>query len=205
MSEVKTLADESAEYKREVEKLIERAREMRMDSEIGNPAERQGMLGELANALSFAVAERDVLAGILEQVRALRDDLLPHLNRLDGGSSVEVVRVVQRLNEALDSAPSVARARPATAFDREAVRRVIAGRATILNDHQVDELVDAVLAAFGSAPVVSDDTEWEYRRVDRNGRPILYAVFDQMPLLDEGYSAERRSIGPWVAIEKGGE
>jgi hypothetical protein len=40
----------------------------------------------------------------------------------------------------------------------------------------------------------------EYRRVMPDGRPRLGATFEQVPELDEGWTAEFRELGPWHAV-----
>lgn len=61
---------------------------------------------------------------------------------------------------------------------------------------------DRWLAAH-DAEVRAEGVEWEYRRVRPDGRPVYGPIFDLMPDLDYGWSAERRPLGPWIPVEKG--
>lgn len=105
-----------------------------------------------------------------------------------------------KARDVLDSAPPVTRALP----DREALIEVAEGVDIIREKGETrtypTRILDAVLAAIETAPVVSDDTEWEYRCnfpglgwvACPDGRDCIYP-------------SRRRSVGPWVAVEKGGE
>ena len=57
----------------------------------------------------------------------------------------------------------------------------------------------SVLAALDGAP----EPEWEreYRRVRPEGVPVFNAVFETMPLLDDYYTAEYRTVSPWLPVE----
>ena len=60
-------------------------------------------------------------------------------------------------------------------------------------------LVKEALAALDGAP----EPEWEreYRRVRPDGVPVFNAVFETMPLLDDYYTAEYRTVSPWLPVE----
>ena len=45
------------------------------------------------------------------------------------------------------------------------------------------------------------EPEWEYRRVPENGQLAICRTFESVPELDEGWIAERRSVGPWLPVE----
>ena len=70
----------------------------------------------------------------------------------------------------------------------------------------VDEAVEALMKCKCSViPEVANTNseltvEYEYRRVSREGR-IRFATFDSMPELNEGESAQRRTLGPWEVVE----
>ena len=63
----------------------------------------------------------------------------------------------------------------------------------------------AVVAASISGDLhhlpVQLEPEWEYRRVPENGQLAICHTFESMPELDEGWIAERRSVGKWLPVE----
>ena len=59
--------------------------------------------------------------------------------------------------------------------------------------------VEIALSELDEAP--EPDDEWEYRRVRPDGVPVFNAVFETMPLLDDYYTAEYRTVSPWLPVE----
>lgn len=56
------------------------------------------------------------------------------------------------------------------------------------------------IAALAGAP--EPDGEWEYQRIDPRGEPVWGVHFDEVPLLDEGWTVARRiKAGPWEPIK----
>lgn len=166
----------------------------------------------LADALEESERERDALTATLERVRGVIDRDVEVLANLDPAE----------LKHILNSAPPVARPLP----DREALVDVLLRTKKAELDAAFEEAVaarnecrevdprrsitvvaDAVLAAIETAPVVSDDTEWEYQ--------CRVPGFSWSPCGSEGTAKycptgttefrRRTRVGPWVAIEKGGE
>lgn len=62
------------------------------------------------------------------------------------------------------------------------------------------EFAVRVVSALRSVQV---PVEWEYARVDPRGNRFP-ATFDSPPLIDEGWSIERRSLGPWEPVPSTG-
>ena len=57
----------------------------------------------------------------------------------------------------------------------------------------------ATIRALDGAP--EPEREREYRRVRPDGVPVFNAVFETMPLLDDYYTAEYRTVSPWLPVE----
>ena len=55
------------------------------------------------------------------------------------------------------------------------------------------------VAALDGAP--EPEREREYRRVRPDGVPVFNAVFETMPLLDDYYTAEYRTVSPWLPVK----
>ncbi|GAA3730255.1 hypothetical protein GCM10022239_03560 [Leifsonia bigeumensis] len=93
---------------------------------------------------------------------------------------------------------------------RELVEALIAERQADLQRTEfgirfLEGKVARLEAALAAVPPVTEETEWEYRRVAPDGRPVIEWTFESMPLLDEGWSAQRRSLGQWVPVPEGGD
>lgn len=166
-----------------------------------------------------AEAERDTLAATLERVRSLLGELDLDSGRVTAPGTAWGSILREAL--ALASAPSVARPIP----DREAIARALAevDREVDLDPHVPDFLpyADAVLAAIGTTPVVSDDTEWEYAVGQENSDGSIEAddfdgptrdIDEARMWVDEALAGGTydnailvgKPVGsPWVAIEKG--
>lgn len=182
------------------------------------PTDWQALAWHLADALEAAIEGRDALAATLERVRGVAEESMAATGEPDGTAewAVGVNYARSQILGLLDSAPSVARALP----DRdEAFRRFVdsfngdeAGEIdlvwSVLGDtgwamrggNDVRAVFDKVLAAIETAPVVSDDTEWE-SQCKAPGEEWRDCVAP-------GCGNPRRKrvpAGPWVAIEKGGE
>lgn len=63
----------------------------------------------------------------------------------------------------------------------------------------LDHMAHKILAALDGAP--EPELEREYRRVRPDGVPVFNAVFETMPLLDDYYTAEYRTVSPWLPVE----
>lgn len=147
----------------------------------------------IAEQLEVMTAQRDALAATLERVRSRLGELDLDSGRVTAPGTAWGSILREAL--ALASAPPVSRPLP----DREA------------------------LAAIETAPVVSDDTEWEYTVgfVNHDGRVIAQDPEDTTESLveargwvedyietgtfDNAIVVGKPMVSPWVAIEKGGE
>ena len=66
-------------------------------------------------------------------------------------------------------------------------------------EYPVSYLRDKLEAALDGAP----EPEWEreYRRVRPDGVPVSNAVFESLPVLDDYFSAEYRTVSQWLPVE----
>lgn len=84
-----------------------------------------------------------------------------------------------------------------------AVERVRAEADAYAEQPDVMEPCGAVAQALRTALDGAPEPEWgrEYRRVRPDGVPVFNAVFEALPLLDDYYTAEYRTVSPWLPVE----
>ena len=111
--------------------------------------------------------------------------------------------VTRRLADALEAAT---RERDAAVAAIERVRAAVSGHPECDRYEDGDVIscgwksaYASVVAALDGAP--EPEVEREYRRVRPDGVPVFNAVFETMPLLDDYYTAEYRTVSPWLPVE----
>ena len=130
----------------------------------------------------------------VEDIEALIARANTWLEAPDDGSSMAASMLVQDMTDALELLSS-----PTPTGDEREGKFSAEAFGWIRNYHgSVDST--ALLMAFDAGRRVAPEPVYEYRRVDQNGRVRFGAEFSSMPLLDEGWSAERRTVGVWERL-----
>jgi len=194
--------------------LIARAREAGQRASWYKTGE-EGLFGALADALEAVTVptenEREALAEIIAawHGRHTQANTLPSSAEL-----ADAILARSRLPVPVDEIAILRKARSAVYSEFEgkpvpdnamgAIDR--AGRAigkliNALESVVVPEYDDGTPISFGPALATPVEPEWEYRRVFPSGRPQILNYFDKPPEIDEGWSVERRSVGPWLPVE----
>ena len=83
--------------------------------------------------------------------------------------------------------------------ERDAALAAIERVRAIAERHGMKPWTEEIFAALDGAP--EPEGKREYRRVRPDGVPVFNAVFETMPLLDDYYTAEYRTVSPWLPVE----
>lgn len=143
-------------------------------------------------------ANRELTEAIRLTVEYVGNDMLPAIEGWDWYDAL--VKYAPEVAQAFVDKPihfpkSAERDAALAAIER--VRVVAFGHGKGAEDLPVDR--DALKAALDGAP----EPEWEreYRRVRPDGVPVFNAVFESLPVLDDYYTAEYRTVSPWLPVE----
>jgi hypothetical protein len=115
----------------------------------------------------------------------------------DGGTPIDAAEsLLMRARAALE-----AQSAPLVADSREALARWFAERRGHIVPRSGDVLNADALLTSGVVSLAADrdravEDGFEYRRVAPGGR-VWFPTFDEPPLLDEGFTMQRRAVGEW--------
>ena len=137
--------------------------------------------------LASRIEDRDYWYGIADKAASQRD-----------AANEDRKQVEAEIRDLLKvDIPSLKAERDAATAAIESVRVVTdALRSRYSDNSEAAYFMGQIVAALDGAP----EPEWEreYRRVRPDGTPVFNAVFETMPLLDDYYTAEYRTVSPWL-------
>lgn len=129
--------------------------------------------------------ERDGLSRALNAAIASRDDWASRVG--------ELAQITQQRDAALTAVERVR-------TEATAMLWASKERSAPAFEAFADAMGKRILAALDGA--LESEWEREYRRVKLDGTPVFNAVFESVPLLDDLYTAEYRTVSPWLPIKK---